>query len=89
MNSLRRFHVEKVTKYVPCGLRFRLGFKGIPQRLKPLSSQTNTARLKSCPSRALFLAAVCRFGTKKQEEQIKIEVEGVGQECPTHTYLGG
>jgi hypothetical protein len=34
----------------------------VPQRLKPLSQQTNTARLKSCPSRALFLPTVCRVG---------------------------
>jgi hypothetical protein len=51
-----------VTKYVPCGWRERVGFKGVPQRLKPLFGQLSTARVNSCPSRALFLASVCRFG---------------------------
>ncbi len=87
----RRCQVENFTKYVPCGLRERVGFKGIPQRLKPLSSQTNTARLKSCPSRALFLASVCRFGSAdcpafRGFRQVGVDAAGVkalrGAEAP-------
>jgi len=60
--SLRRCQIEKVTKYVPCGLRARVGFTCSPQRLKPLFGQLKAARLKSCPSRALFCRLVFRFG---------------------------
>jgi len=42
----------------------------VPQRLKPLSQQTNTARLKSCPSRALFLPTVCRVGRQGSRAEL-------------------
>ena len=40
--------------------------RAYPQRLKPLSSQTNTARLKSCPSRALFLRQCAALGQRNK-----------------------
>src|SRR5689334_16885425 len=47
---LLRLKVAVVTKYVPAGEIRRIGFKKLPQRLKPRNLCTLLARLKPCPS---------------------------------------
>src|SRR5580704_15218508 len=45
-------HVDGALKRGSSTELHRVAFKGIPQRLKPLFGRLDTARLKSCPSRA-------------------------------------